>query len=92
VENNRDPKYNTFYYNRYVRKYLVKILIRNPNENLKDIVRLIKKYKPNTVQFFIHLTKQQIASLKGAYGDKIAIIYGERLRKDKFDKVPEDLR
>ena len=34
---------------------------------------------------------RQIAALKGAYGEKIAIIYGEQLRRDRFDKPPDDL-
>ena len=86
-----DPKYNSYYYNRYTRMYLVKVLIRDPVENKRDVVRLIRKYEPNSIQFFVYLTKQQIAALKGAYGEKIAIIYGEQLRRDRFDRVPEDL-
>ena len=85
------PRYSSYYYDRYIRKYLVKVLIRSPEENLRDVARLIRKYKPNSVQFFVYLTKQQIAALKGAYGEKIAIIYGELLRRDRFDRVPEDL-
>jgi len=84
------PKYNSYYYNRYTRRRLVKVLIRSPEENLRDVIRLIRKYRPNSIQFFVYLTKQQIAALKGAYGDKIAIIYGEKLRRDRFDRVPED--
>lgn len=91
MENDGEPKYNTLYYNRYTRKHLVKVLIRNPGENMRDVARLIRRYKPNSVQFFVYLTKQQIAALKGAYGDKIAIIYGEQLKRDRFDRVPEDL-
>ena len=79
------------YYNRYTRKYLVKVLIRDPVENLRDVVRLIRKYRPSSAQFFVYLTRQQIAALKGAYGEKIAIIYGEQLRRDRFDKPPDDL-
>lgn len=87
-----DPKSNSLYYNRYTRKYLVKVVIRNPEENMKVISRLIRKYKPGSAQFFVYLTKQQIAALKGAYGNKISIIYGELLKKDRFDKIPKDLR
>ena len=70
---------------------MVKVLIRNPEENRRAVSRLIRKYKPKSVQFFVYLTKQQIAALKGAYGEKIAIIYGKQLRRDKFDRVPEEI-
>lgn len=86
-----DPKSNPYYYNRYTRRHLVKVLIRDPVGNLRVVARLIRKYKPNSAQFYVYLTKQQIAALKGAYGEKIAIIYGEKLRWDRFDRVPEDL-
>jgi len=84
----RKPK-SSFYNIDRSEKKLVKILIRDPVENIDDLVSLIKKYNPGSAQFFVHLNHQQIAGLKRQYGDKIAIIYGELLRNDKLDKPPK---
>ena len=91
MADSKAPKSKSLYNDKRKQKHLVKVLIHEPEENLKYVRRLIRRYKPNSVQFFTYLNKQQIAALKGAYKEKISIIYGELLRRDRFDRVPEDL-
>jgi len=76
------------------KKRLVKIVVHDTHKKevrSKVLFRLLRKYKPRTVQFFIYLDKQQIAGLKRYYSDKISIIYGELLHKDRYDKIPEEV-
>ena len=69
------------------RKHLVKIIVRdtkNKHTRRRILYRLLRRYKPNTVQFFIHLNKRQISALKRHYGDQIGILYGELLKKERL--------
>ncbi|GEM_PF-5614251 len=71
-------------------KILVKIVIRNASskEGIRILRKLRYKYKPNSIQFWTYLNHQQIAGLKRAYGNKIAIIHGKLLHQDQYDKRP----
>lgn len=73
-------------------KFLVKILIRNASteEGKKILRRLRWKYRPNTIQFWTYLNHQQIAGLKKHYGEKIAILYGKLIHRDRFDEIPKE--
>lgn len=73
-------------------KFLVKILIRNASteEGKKILRRLRWKYRPNTIQFWTYLNHQQIAGLKKHYGEKIAILYGKLIHRNRFDEIPKE--
>jgi len=76
-------------------KRLVKIVVHDADKKevrSRVLFRLLRKYKPKTVQFFVYLDRQQIAGLKRYYGGKISIIYGELLHRDRWDRVPEEYR
>lgn len=76
------------------KKILVKIVIHNTDDKKvrsKVLFRLLRKYSPKTVQFFIRLNRKQIAGLKRAYGDKISIIHSDLLRRDRLDKPPKNV-
>lgn len=63
---------------RALRPNLCKVVVRRPYENLKLLRRLIKKYKPEAVAFFLDLNRQQVRALK-VHGEAIAIVYDQAL-------------
>jgi len=72
------------------RKHLVKVIVRNTGDKhvrRRVLYRLLRRYKPNTVQFFIHLNKRQISVLKRHYGDQIGILYGELLKRERLPRL-----
>lgn len=72
------------------RPTLVKILIHGTDtkEGARIVNRLVRKYKPKTAQFFVHLNHQQISALKKHYQGRISLIHGELLWEDRYDKPP----
>lgn len=60
-------------------------------ENLKVLMKPMGKYRLSSARLYVYLTRQQIVVLKGAYGERVAIIYGEQLRKGRLDKLPGGL-
>ena len=72
---------------------LVKVVIRDTDteQGLKDLVRLVKKYRPRSAQFFVRINHRQVMGLKSGYGDRVALVYGDLLKRDKYDEVPSEL-